>query len=419
MHVLQINKFYYEKGGTERYLFSLSRSLEKRGHKVSHFSMRHPQNLESPFSDFFVGEKDYAARDAGAYDIAAGVSFIRSKEAAKNIERLIDSAKPDIAHLHNIYHQITPSIIPVLAGAGVPVVMTLHDYKLVCPNYSLFDGKTFCYKCRGGRFVKAATTRCNNRSLARSALLSLEAYYQKWTRVYDHINFFFAPSRFMRDTFLEAGYADDRVIYVPPYVPADAGGGDAVAGGGLDDLPEKYVLYFGRLSAEKGLHTLFDAVCRIPDVAVVVCGDGPLGPALRERVASSGIRNVAFTGHLRKPELDMVIRRATAVVLPTESPENAPYTVLEAMDLGVPIVVSNMGGLPELAELCGGIVFPAGDACALADAIRALWSDGARAAEIGHKGRRAVTEKLTETRHLETIESLYERSTRARTGGEV
>lgn len=418
MHVLQINKFYYEKGGTERYLFSLSQSLEKRGHNVSHFSMRHPQNLESPFSDYFVGEKDYAARDAKSYDVTAGVSFIRSKEAARNIERLIAAVKPDIAHLHNIYHQITPSIIPVLTRAGVPVVMTLHDYKLVCPNYSLFDGKAYCYKCRGGHFLKAATTRCHDGSFARSALLSLEAYYQKWTHVYDDIRFFFAPSRFMRDTFVEAGYSDDRVVYVPPYVPAETSDG-AAASGGLDDLPEKYILYFGRLSAEKGLPTLFDAVCRIPDVAMVVCGDGPLGSALRERVTSSGIRNVVFTGHLRKPELDMVIRRATAVVLPTESPENAPFTVLEAMDLGVPIVVSNMGGLPELAELCGGIVFPVGDACALATAIRTLWTDGTRAAEIGHRGRKAISDKLTEARHLDTIESLYERAIGSATGSEV
>jgi glycosyltransferase involved in cell wall biosynthesis len=411
MHVLQVNKFFYEKGGTERYFFSLSRSLERRGHAVSHFSMSHPDNLESPFSEYFVSQKDYAVRDAQPYDAAAGVSFIRSREAARNIGRLIEAETPDIAHLHNIYHQITPSIIPVLKRAGVPVVMTLHDYKLICPNYSLFDGKAYCYRCKGDRFLNAVAARCNNGSVARSALLSVEAYWQKWTGVYDDVGLFFAPSRFMRDTFVEAGYAAGRVVYVPPYVPADTAA-PARAGGdtAIDELPEKYVVYFGRLSAEKGLPTLLDAVFRLRDIPLVVCGDGPLRESLEQRVASSGVRNVEFAGHLGKPELDLVVRRATAAVLPTESPENAPYTVLEAMEHGVPIVVSDMGGLPELAELCDGIVFPAGDACALAKAIKEVWSDGSRAAGMGHKGRTAVAEKLTERRHMDSIEELYKRA---------
>ena len=129
----------------------------------------------------------------------------------QSLKRLLERSKPDVAHLHNIYHQITPSIIPVLRQAGVPVVMTLHDYKLICPNYSLFDGTAYCYRCRGKRFHHAATTRCHDGSFAKSLLLSIEAYWQKRTRVYDDVRFFLAPSRYIRDVFIAEGFSADRV----------------------------------------------------------------------------------------------------------------------------------------------------------------------------------------------------------------
>lgn len=410
MQVLQVNKFFYEKGGTERYFFSVTRALEKRGHAVSHFSMRHPDNLESPFARSFVSEKNYAAKGTRLEDIPAGLSFVRSKEAASNLERLIESRKPDIAHLHNIYHQITPSIIPVLKRAGVPFVMTLHDYKLICPNYSLFDGRAYCFRCRGGRFYKAATTRCRDGSFTKGLLLSIEAYWQKLSRVYDDVRFFLAPSRYIHDAFTAEGFPPDRVVYLAPFVtPGDADTDSAHGTPVLEGLPEKYVVYFGRLSIEKGLSTLFDAIARLARVPLVVCGDGPLRKRLEEEAARTRSR-VHFTGYLEKPVLDAVVRRSTVAVLPSESPENAPYTVLEAMALGVPVVVSNMGGLPELARMGGGIVFTAGDAAGLAETLYDLWDNQSLAADIGRRGRRAATEELGEDRHMDGLVSVYRKA---------
>ena len=410
MHILQVNKFFYEKGGTERYFFSVSRALEKRGHTVSHFSMEHPDNLESPFSRFFVSERDYGRRWMRFKDVRAGLSFIRSAEAANNLDRLLEEHKPDIAHLHNIYHQITPSIIPVLKRARVPVVMTLHDYKLICPNYSLFDGKAYCYRCRGRRFHRAVTTRCRDGSFARSLLLSIEAYWQRLTRVYDNVSVFIAPSRYIRDAFIAEGFSPERVVYQAPFVASD----ETVAGGSpqppaLDELPDKYVVYFGRLSPEKGLFALFEAIGRLARVPLVVCGDGPLRKALEDE-ASRGRVRIHFTGHLGKAALGRVVGRAVAAVLPSESPENAPYTVLEAMAMGVPVIVSNMGGLPELARMGGGIVFAAGDAIGLAEKLHDLWDNHNLAADIGRRGREVVRGQLTEDRHMEGLESVYRRT---------
>jgi len=298
----------------------------------------------------------------------------------------------------------------VLRQAGVPMVMTLHDYKLICPNYSLFDGTAYCYRCRGKRFHHAATTRCHDGSFAKSLLLSIEAYWQKRTRVYDEVRFFLAPSRYIRDVFIAEGFSADRVRFLPPFVPdEDLAAGCSSEASVLDALPKRYFVYFGRLSSEKGLLTLLDAVGRVMRAPLVICGDGPLRKALEERARETKTR-VQFTGHLDKPVLRAVVERATAVVLPSESPENAPYTVLESMALGIPVIVSSMGGLPELAGRGGGVVFTAGDAAELAARIYEFWEDASLAGEVGRCGKRVATEQLTENRHIEDLVSIYEKA---------
>jgi glycosyltransferase involved in cell wall biosynthesis len=408
MVILQVNKFFFAKGGTERYFFSVSQALEGRGHRIIHFSMRHPDNLPSPQAQYFIEEKDY--RTAGPFlrRVPDILSFVRSGEAARKLQALISATRPDIAHLHNIYHQITPSIIPVLKRAGIPAVMTLHDYKLICPNYSLFNGKSYCYRCRGGRFYRAPLTRCDGGSFWQSALLSVEAYWQRMTRVYESIRYFLAPSEFLRDLYVEAGFGEDRVVHLPNFISSESVGEEADGEEGLpQSLPGEYILYFGRLSREKGLHTLLEAMRHLPEVPLVICGDGPLGQRLRDYAAQIGVDNVRFTGYVYKPVLDRIIRRARAVVLPSESPENAPYAALESMALAVPVIASDMGGLPELVEKTGTRPFPRGDAEALAERIQQLWDNKQLAERIGGEGRRVVKDDHDPGRHLNTLEAVY------------
>jgi glycosyltransferase involved in cell wall biosynthesis len=282
--------------------------------------------------------------------------------------------------------------------------MTLHDYKLVCPNYRLFSHGRYCERCLGGKFYRAPLTRCNDGSLARSTLLALEAYVQALSGVYDHVYRFLAPSEYMRETFIRAGFDPARVVYLPSFLPplTDGGGSKAEA----PALPARYLLYFGRLSAEKGLDTLLDAAARRRDVAFVLCGDGPERARLERRAQEAGMDHVVFTGHLEKSVLDGVVRGAVAAVLPAEWPENAPFGVLEAAMQGVPVIVSDMGGLPEMARIARGRVFRHGDAASLGEAIDEVLADpGARAG--AEAGRRAVEEHYDRDRHLEALESIY------------
>ncbi|NIM19400.1 MAG: glycosyltransferase [Candidatus Latescibacteria bacterium] len=407
MDILLCNKFFYEKGGAERYFFSLSRALEERGHRAIHFSMHHPDNVESTYRGYFVKEKRYDD-SLGAWEaLSQGVSFIRSREAAKRMKELVTDQRPQIAHLHNIYHQITPSIVPVLKRAGVPIVMTLHDYKLICPNYTLFARGTHCNRCIGGKFHQALLARCNGGSLTRSALLALEAYWQKWTHVYDAIRLFISPSRFLMERFIDAGFSPERVIHLPSFVHDDIPRAkEASEENRLLALPGKYVLYFGRLSEEKGLFSLLDALKQCDNVTLVFAGDGPLFGSLKGCAESHGL-DVHFMGYVQKPALDRIIENARAVVLPSLWPENAPFTVLEAASLGVPVIVSDMGGLPEMAELLGGIVFPSGDSGSLAEKITRIWSDDALADRMGRNASNAVERQYRKDVHIDALETIY------------
>jgi len=414
MEVLQANKFFWLKGGAERYFFMVSEELEALGHSVVHFSMDHPQNRTSPYSSYFVPQKDYDAPAGALRTLSQAASFIRSRDAARRVAELVRDHKPDVAHLHNIYHQLTPSIVAALDDAGVPVVMTLHDYKLICPNYCHFAGGEYCYRCRGGRYYRAALARCNGGSFARSALIGAEAYWQRWTGVYGRVRRFVAPSRFMRDRIVEAagdiGIDAGRVTYLPSFCPPTevASGISEDEQKLLESLPETFVLYFGRVSVEKGLDTLLEAAERVPDVPFVVCGDGPRREPLERAAGERSLGNVRFTGFVNKPLLDRIVARSFAVVLPAIWPENAPFTVIEAAAAGAPLVVSDMGGLPEMADIVSGMVFRHGDAADLAEKITALWSEPAKARERGEAGRLSAVKYFDRDHHMASLLAIYE-----------
>jgi glycosyltransferase involved in cell wall biosynthesis len=407
--ILQANKFFFEKGGSERYMFALSQALAARGDEVLHFSMDHPRNLPSPQSRYFVVQRDYDGPFRGTHAWRSLREFVRSREAAQKLGRLVSHRRPDVAHLHNIYHQLTPSIIEVLSDRGIPIVMTLHDYKLVCPSYTMFAHGAPCYRCRGGRFYQAAVVGCAG-SRARSALLAVEAYWQKHSRVYDRVDCFLAPSEYLRDIMLAAGIPATRIEYVPQLSPDPDDGASVTSpeANMLSTLPERFIAYVGRLSPEKGVAVLLDAMARLPGVPLVIVGDGPQATVLRERNAARHLEHVTFTGHLSRPATEGVIARSVALVVPSLWSENAPMVVLEAARAGTPVIASDRGGLRELMARTGGCAVAPGNPEELARAIDRVWNDPDMRERVGSTWRahRAVHE--TEG-HVTAIESIYRR----------
>ena len=195
MRILFVNKFFYLRGGSEQVFFQERNSMKNSGHSVVDFSMHDEKNIPSKYSQHFVPRIDYKQSGNFADKIRKSNNFIHSRMAVSKISELISRYSPQIAHLHNIYHQLTPSIIPVLKSAGVKIILTLHDAKLVCPTYLMLSHDKICSACKGRYFYKVITTRCQD-SLFKSLLFSAEAYWHRWKGSYDQVDHFISPSRF-------------------------------------------------------------------------------------------------------------------------------------------------------------------------------------------------------------------------------
>jgi len=251
MKILLINKFFYHKGGAETVFFQERDFLKNTGHKVIDFSMHHPENLPSEYADYFVSNVNYHVGSKGNkinflenYRIA--IDFVHNREAVKKLCALIEKEKPVIAHLHNVYHQITPSIITILKNAGIKVVLTLHDYKLICPTYLMINSKNaICDKCQGKYFIQATLNRCQEGSLLKSLLLSIEGYWHKWAKSYEKVDLFLSPSKFLTDLLAKYRIGTGRIKIL--YNGIDVNKSE------YSSEDAEYAIYLGRISREKGV----------------------------------------------------------------------------------------------------------------------------------------------------------------------
>ncbi len=366
--VLNVNKFHYLRGGSERYYFDLEAILAERGHHVLSFSMAHARNRPSPQAAHFVPEVSWDGGPLRA--LWSGLSVIHSGAAAARIDALLDAERVDVAHLHNIAHQLSPSLLGPLRRRGIPVVQTLHDYKLICPNYRLFTEGAPCERCRGGRYWNASLHGCGRGAAAGSLLLAIESSIHRASGVYGRgVDIFLAPSRFLLEKAVAFGVPRERLRHLPYPIAVAAEEGRVDRRGAGGGTGADYFLYAGRLAPEKGIRTLLSAAERLPDVALHIAGDGEL----RGEVASRAARlpGVTLHGHLAQEEVARLQREALAVVVPSEWYENLPLAILEAFAAGTPAVAAAIGGIPELVrDGETGLLFPPGDAGALAGALK-------------------------------------------------
>lgn len=397
--LLAINNYYYYRGGAETLFLEHNRIFQDLGWQVVPFAMRHAQNLATPWSEFFVDEvefgNDYSLREK----LVRVPKVIYSFEAREKLARLLKAVEPDVCHAHNIYHHISPSILGLLKRRGIPTVLTLHDLKIACPAYSMLTHDGICERCRGGRLYNVLAHRCIKGSRALSAIVMVEAVLHRLIGSYRHsVSRFVVPSRFYIDKLVEWGMPRPLFRHIPNFVAAEQFR-PAYA-------PGRAFVYFGRLSAEKGLKTLVRAAAAARCELTVV-GTGPMLEELR-MLAASLQAAVAFPGYLTGERLHDVVRSARAVVLPSEWYENAPMSVLESYALGKPVMGARIGGIPELIrDGETGVGYESGNEAALADALRwMLEQPDGEIAQMGRRGRHwvetAFTAQLYRDRILET-----------------
>jgi glycosyltransferase involved in cell wall biosynthesis len=401
--LLSINNYYYRRGGSETVFFEHNRLFEQAGWEVVPFSMHHPQNQQTKWAGYFVEDSGGVQARSPFSKITKAVNAIYSTEAARRIRELVRASRPDIAHAHNIYHHLSPSVLVELHRAGIPIVLTLHDLKLACPAYKMYSQGAVCERCRGGALRNVVKYRCIQNSTAMSALVWLESTVHKLLEVYrNNVTQFVVPSRFFLAKFAEWGIDTTRFTYVPNPIDADA----LVPQGEPGDA----FVYLGRLVPEKGVDTLVRAAAQAR-VRLRIVGTGPEEPALRA-LAAELKGDVEFTGYLSGPDLRAAISSARAVVIPSEWYENAPLSVLEASALARPVIGADIGGIPELIRHEEtGFVYRSGNTEALVEALaRVQRLPVATLARMGQAGRQWVRSEFSPGTYRQRMLSIYRKT---------
>ena len=397
MRVLMANTFHHRRGGDGTYVLALTRGLERAGHEVIPFAMRHPDNLPSPFDRWFVPFTDFRSLDTLGEQLSAAKRLVFNRRAARRMGGLIDRVKPDVLHIHNIHHHLTPSILAPARDRGIPIVWTAHDYELICPSGHLFAKGGPCQACRGHRYHEAVRLRCKRDSLLASGMAALESSLHAAAGVWNQVDRFLCPSRFLADRLIAFGIPRKRVFHLANLVevPEEEPG-----------VPERRIIYAGRLSEEKGLITLFDAARRL-DAPLDVYGTGPLAGKLRRLAAP----NTLLHGHIPGPALHRQLARSMIAVVPSIWFENFPYAVIEAQGAGRAVIASDIGGIPEqITHGVDGMLVPPGDPTALALAAQELLDSPDRAAALGLAGRQRVLSQLQPAPHVDAVVEHYRQS---------
>ena len=398
--LLSINNYNYRRGGAEVVYAEHNRLFKQAGWNVNRFAMRHPENDPAEHDDLFVDEIEFGNTYSLMQKAINASRVIYSFQARRRLAELIKRTEPDIAHAHNVYHHISPSIFPELRRNGVPTILTLHDLKLACPAYTMRSNNEVCERCKGGRIHNVVLRRCIKGSVALSSMIMLETAIHRMLNLYDaNVDRFVVPSRFLIDKLVDWGWSKKRFVHIPNFVDCNSHAFDA--------NPGTRFLFFGRLSHEKGLTTLIRAA-KAAKQPITLVGTGQQEAELR-KLTTDLDADVAFLGYKSGAELHASIHACRAVVLPSTWYENAPLTVLESYALGRPVIGADIGGIPEMIRHREtGLIVKSGDVDELASALNELAAmPTSSVASMGRTGRRWAEADFSPTRYVNAMSELY------------
>jgi len=402
MKILFCNKYNYPFSGTEVYLFEAMELMRSKGHEVALFSMADPRGKPTPYDRHFMPHVDFKKQRGWLGKARLAGHAIYSREARRRIRAMIVEFRPDVAHVRNVYHHLSPSILWELKKQKVPIVYHLNDFKVLCASYNLVLRGDACEACKGGEFWHALKEKCYPGWGARMTLVA-EAYVHKWLGTYRKcVDCFLAPSQFVRDKFVEHGWDPAKFEVLPHFQPVRAV---------LERSGENAsLLYFGRLSPEKGVDDLLRAMQRLPNLRLVVAGDGPDRGGLQRLAAGLGLANVEFAGHMGGAQLERAIANSRFTVLPSHAYETLGKTILESYAAGRAVVATDLGSRRELVHAGKtGLLYRTGNVEQLTSAIQFLSSRPELADRMGRAGREQVRQNNTPEAHYETLIGLYER----------
>jgi len=412
MRILQIHKYFSKErgGGSVTAFFETKRLLEEKGHKVIIFSMDDPSNETSVYSKYFIKHFDINKAKSPFQKLHWASKSVFNFEAQEKLEELIKKEKPEVAHIHNVYHYLTPAIFHTLKKHGIPMVFKLSDYKAICPNYKLFNKAQVCEKCRGGGYYNCFLNKCLKNSWTVSFVAMKEAYVHKFLKSYNQIDYFLAPSQFMKRKCQEFGIPAEKIKILRNTV-------DSSNFKEVKKFKEKnYFVYYGRVSDEKGLGDLIEAVKQLKENAILgdnyleIVGKGPAEESLKRKVAELKLGNqVRFRGFKKGKELYGLVQASKFMVLPSTWYDNSPLVISESQLLGKPVLISDAGGSKEMIKDGEtGLVFRAGVVDDLSKGIENILKMKKETREkMGKKGRENIIKLNNKEKYYKKLIGFY------------
>jgi len=338
MKILEINKFNYLQGGADKHFLDLVKLLRSKGNEVAVFAMHNNRNDFSPWKKYFVSRVGYGKNDSFWEKFKGALRMFYSFEARRKIKKLLNDFQPDIVHIHNIYHQISPSILSVIKKKNIPIVMTVHDNKLVYPHY-LPNRET--ERIGNFSFFDFVWNREFKESLIKSFLTALEfEIHNRYFNIYDkNINIYISPSEFTKRKLIKGGITEEKIIVIPHFSNLESSEEKSEI-----NIKNKYVLHFGRLSKEKGTDTLIEIFKNLPRINLYLAGK------IEDDLQIPKLSNIKHIGFLNRKELERFVKNSLFVVSTSKLLETFGLVALEAIKNGKPFIGFSGEAFEEIIE---------------------------------------------------------------------
>lgn len=395
MRILLVNKFHYYRGGSEKYYFELGKLLKEHGHIVGYFSMKNENNITTGDAEYFVDEIDMnTGSKLKAFDV------IYSPANKKLMTKALEEFKPDIVHINNFQRQLSASIIDAIKEKNIPIVMTAHDLNPICPaSIMLYKGE-ICEDCLKNGYLSCIKKSCIKDSKAKSLIGVLEYEFYKAKKVWSKIDLMISPSDFNKNKLVDNGTKCKKNVSIANFVN-DINNQNSEFG--------DYAFYLGRLSVEKGIMNIIEAISKIDGAKLMIAGDGPEKENIENFIKENGLENrIALLGYLNPPEIQQHLNKCKFVIFSSICYENCPYSILETMATGKATIASDTGGVPELIENGkNGFLYHFDDVDSLKEKIELLMSNDDLAKELGQNARKTFEEKYTPDVYYKKLMEYY------------
>lgn len=400
MKILLVNKFHWNKGGSEKYYFELGQLLKQHGHEVAYFSMEDEKNIITGDKEYFVPKFDLNNSSK-----LSALNVIYNRKNKKIMEKVLDDFKPDIVHLNNFQRQLSASIINPIKKRNIPIVFTAHDVQAICPAITMLDGQGHvCSKCMGGKYLNCFKKKCNKNSTMKSLLGTIEGYYYRLKKIYSKkIDYIITPSEFYKEKFVNDGISSKKIEAIHNSIDVNLYN--------IETNDEGYALYFGRLSKEKGILNLIESFSKLETGKLYIAGEGPEKENITKFIQNNKLQDrIKLLGFLNSEQMKEKISKCKFVVVPSIWYENCPYSVLETLAIGKPVIGSNMGGIPELVnDGENGYIYKFDDINELSEKMNKLFTDDKLVTKFSKKSKQLAIESYNKEEYYKKLMKIYKK----------